>query len=245
MILAAGLGTRMRPLTLEIPKALVPVAGRPLIDYPLAAMAAAGIRRVVVNLHHLGAKVREYVGDGARWGVAVRYSEEAVLQGSGGGIRQARPLLGSGTVVTMNADTIVGIDLRPFLAEHRRRGAVATVVLRKDPEMDRFGIIGIDPAGRVGRFLEHRAPSATALLESYMFTGVQILEPGVFDFMTDPGPFSITETVYPRLLAAGQPVYGSVFRGPWLTVGTPAELAAAEAEIAKHSFDWPGWMGLS
>ena len=221
------------------------LGGRALIEYPLAAMAQAGIRRLVVNLHHLGEQVRGHLGDGSAWGVSIDYSVEPVLQGSGGGILAAQSLLGTGTVVTMNADTLVGIDLRPYIEEHRRRQAVATLVLRKDPEMERFGTIGITEGGRIGRFLSHRAPAAEEPLAAFMFTGVQILETRVFEYMTDPGPFSITESVYTRMLAAGETLLGALFDGPWLTVGTPQELANAEAGLANRALDWPAWMELS
>ena len=246
MILSAGLGTRMRPLTLTRPKPMVEVGGRPLIDFALATLAAAEIRHVVINLHHFGEQIRGYLGDGRGRGFRIEYSFEGVLQGSGGGIRDARRLLGRGTVVTLNADTLIGIDLRPFLREHRNRTAAATLVLRKDPEMDRFGTIGIAPDGRIRRFLTHMAPSATDRGEPYMFTGVQILEPRVFDYLEDEnGPFSITELTYPRMLAAGEPLFGAVFTGPWLTVGSPEELAAAEESLRRRALDWPPWMGLS
>jgi NDP-sugar pyrophosphorylase family protein len=245
MILSAGLGTRMRPQTLAKPKPLVEVGGRPLIDFALATLLAADIRDVVINLHHLGDQIRDYLGDGHARGLRIEYSFEEVLQGSGGGIRDARWLLGTGTFVTLNADTLIGIELGPFLEEHRSRAAAATLILRKDPDMDRFGTIGIAPNGRIHRFLDHMAPSACDRGEPYMFTGVQILEQRAFDYMDGSGPFSITEVTYPRMLAAGEPLFGSVFSGPWLTVGTPEELAAAEASLRRRALDWPPWMGLS
>jgi len=245
MVLSAGLGTRMRPLTLTTPKPLIEVAGRPLIDFALATLVAADIRHVVINLHHLGDQIRSYLGDGRDRGLQIEYSVEEVIQGSGGGIRDARRLLGPGTFITLNADTLIGIDLQPFLRQHRQRGAAATLILRKDPEMERFGTIGIGPDGRLKRFLAHMAPSASDGGAPHMFTGVQILEQRVFDYMEPAGPFSITETTYPRMLSAGEPLFGAVFSGPWLTVGNPGELATAEAALRRGALDWPPWMSLS
>lgn len=243
MILAAGLGTRMRPLTETRPKALVEVLGRPLIDFGLRTLAAAGLSEVIVNQHHLGDQVRAYVGNGSRWGLRVEYSPEDPLQGSGGAIRQARPLLGDTTIVALNADTLAGVELGPLIDEHRRRGAAATMVLRRDPEVGRYGAIHIRADGRIQKFLEHAAAEQMAPTEAYMFTGVQILEPLVFDFMID-GPFSITEVTYPRMLAAAVPLFGTVFEGPWLTVGTPEERVHAEGELRRRALDWPRWMEL-
>ena len=243
MVLAAGLGTRMRPLTERVPKPLIEVLGRPLIDFGLRTLAAAGIRDVVVNLHHLGDQVRNYVGDGARWGVRVAFSLEDPLQGSGGGIRQARPLLGNSTIVTLNADTLAGLELAPLIEEHVARGAAATMVLRKDAEAERFGAIRVRSDGRIQSFLKHVAPIRQEPADALMFTGVQILSPRAFNFMP-AGPFSITEVTYPQMIAAGEPVFGTVFDGPWLTVGTPDERVQAEDVLRRRALDWPRWMGL-
>jgi NDP-sugar pyrophosphorylase family protein len=237
MILAAGEGMRLRPLTETVPKALVEVAGRPLIDYAVEAVARCGIEEVVVNLYHLGEHIRDHLADGRRFGVRVSYSEETSLLGSGGGIRHARRLLGEGTFVTLNADTIIDIDLAPVLRFHREKRAAATMVLRKDPRMAEYGLIYIDRDSRVARFLKHVRPGAREPLEPYMFTGVQVLEPTVFAHMPAQGAFSITEITYPSMLASGEPIFGYPFEGPWLTVGTPDELAHARRVLSGRALD--------
>lgn len=234
MILAAGRGERLRPLTDNLPKPLVRVAGRCLIDYAIDACRNAGIHDIIVNLHHFGDQIREHLGDGTSSGVTVDYSEETTLQGSGGGIREARPMLGDTTFVTLNADTIIDIDLAPVIRAHRRTGASATLVLRKDPQMEKFGLIQLEEDGRVGAFLSTRRPGAPVSLEPYMYTGVQILEPEVFDYMPETGPFSITEVTYPQMLAADRPLFGYPFTGPWITVGTPEELRSAERRLTSQ-----------
>ena len=233
MILAAGRGERLRPLTDTVPKPMVVVGGRPLIDYALACVANAGIRRAVLNLHHLGEQIRAHVGDGSRFGLHVDYSEEVVLQETGGGIRDARPFLDGCSFVTMNADTIVDVDLRALVQAHRARGATATMLLRKDSKMNAFGLVETETDGRVGRFLGKSRPACREPLEPYMYTGVQVLEPRVFNYLQTEGPFSITKVSYPAMLEAGEAVFGSVFDGPWITVGTPAEMADANAVLAS------------
>jgi NDP-sugar pyrophosphorylase family protein len=228
MILAAGRGERLRPITLTTPKPLVVVGGRPLIDYALDCVANAGIRRVVVNLHHLGHLIREHVGDGSRFGLDVTYSEEAILQDTGGGIRDARAHLEGSTFVTLNADTIVDVDLRALASVHERHGALATMLLRKDARMKEFGIIETETDGRVGRFLGRSRDSVCEPLEPFMYTGVQALDSRVFEYLDHEGPFSITKISYPAMLAAGELVRGEPFDGAWITVGTPAELAEAD-----------------
>lgn len=235
MILAAGEGTRLRPITSTIPKAMVEVGGRPLIDYALDTVRRAGLREVVINLHYLGSMIRDYIGDGSRHGLRVRFSEEDPLLDSGGGIVHAREFLGDRTFVTLNADTIIDADLREIVESHRASRATATMVLRKDPKMAEFGLIRIDSSGRIQRFLDHAAPEAPAAeeLDAYMFSGVQVLEPTVFDYMPAEGAFSITRVTYPAMLAAEEPLHGFRFDGQWITVGTPEELADANVTLAS------------
>lgn len=228
MVLAAGRGERLRPLTDTVPKPMVVVGGRPLIDYALDCVANAGIRRVVINLHHLGSRIRDHVRDGSRFGLEVDYSVEEVLQDTGGGIRDARRFLDGSTFVTLNADTIVDVDLAGLAEAHRRSGALATMLLRKDERMAAFGLIETGPDGRVDRFLGKPRPGCGAPLEPYMYTGVQVLGPRVFDYLRTEGPFSITKVSYPAMLEAGEVVMGHAFDGAWITVGTPAEMAEAE-----------------
>lgn len=231
MILAAGRGERLRPLTDTVPKPLIVAGGRPLVDYALDCVFNAGIRHVVLNLHHLGGLIREHVGDGSRFGLSVEYSDEEILQDTGGGIRDARRYLEGGTFITLNADTIVDVDLRGLAEAHRESGALATMLLRKDARMAEFGLIETESDGRVGRFLGRARPGCREPLEPYMYTGVQVLEPAVFRYLEHDGPFSITRVSYPAMLAAGENVRGKVFDGAWITVGTAAELEQANARL--------------
>ena len=132
MILAAGLGTRLRPLTNTTPKALAPVAGRPLIEYALRFVRAQGIREVVINLHHLGDQIRARLGDGRDYGVRITYSIEERLLETGGGVKQAQAFLDGGTFLVVNSDAILDLDLAAVLAAHQRNRAVASLVLRPD-----------------------------------------------------------------------------------------------------------------
>jgi len=241
MILAAGRGERLRPITDSVPKPLLRIGGKPLIDYALACVANAGIHDVVINLHHLGAMIRDHVGDGSRYGLDVSYSVEEILQDTGGGIRDARPYLDRSTFITMNADTLVDVNLRELAEAHWGAGATATMLLRKDARMKAFGLIETAKDRRVRRFLGRGPAAADERLEPWMYAGVQVLEPRIFDYLTGQGPFSITRESYPAMLEAGEKVFGQPFEGAWITVGTPAELAEAEAllsRIDRHGAHW-------
>lgn len=232
VILAAGFGSRLRPLTDQVPKPLLQAGGCPLIAYSLALVRAAGIRDVVVNLHHRGDLIRAALGDGAAYGVHIRYSEENPILETGGAIRHAEPLLAGEAFVVLNSDIVIDLDLRALIAWHGARGALATMVLRADPEAARYGAIEIDAEQRIRRFLGQPATVA-APLTPLMFTGVHVFEPGVFAHLGH-GRFSITRETYPAMLRAGCPLFGYVFDGYWRALDTPAGLAEARAELSTR-----------
>ncbi len=229
MILAAGFGSRLRPLTDRVPKPLVEVAGRPLIAYPLALARAAGIRDVVINLHHRGADIRAALGDGSAYGMAIHYSEENPILDTGGGILRARALLGEERFVVLNSDSIIDLDLRALVDWHVGQGAAATMVLRPDREAARFGLVEIDAAHRVRRLLGRPAKVADPLT-ALMFAGVHVFEPEVFQHMAT-GTFGIVRQTYPAMMAAGCRVSGYVYDGYWRVLDTHAGLAEGRYEL--------------
>lgn len=237
MVLAAGLGTRLRPLTLTTPKPLVEVAGRPMIAWALDLVRSAGIVDVAINLHHLGDRIRAALGDGSALGLNIRYFPEDPILDTGGGIAAARGFLDGDAFVVLNSDTITDVDLPAMIAFHRERGATATMMLRPDPEAARYGVIEIDAAARVRRFLGRPAAGFRADeeggLRALMFGGVHVLEPRVFAYM-GTGAFSITRETYPRLLAAAEPVAAWVHEGFWQVLDTPGGLAAGRDAVRRH-----------
>lgn len=230
IILAAGFGRRLRPLTDRIPKPLIAVAGHPMIAYAMAVLRAAGIRDVLINLHHFGDQIRAALGDGSAYGLSIAYSEEDPILDTGGAIKKAEPFLRPGTFVAMNADTIIDLCLADVIAWHRQQRALATMVLRPDPHAARFGVIEIDTSGRIRRFLG-RPQHVAEPLRALMFAGVHVFEPDVFDYM-QPGCFGINSVTYPAMLDAGCPLFGYVFEGYWRVLDTHAGLAEGRREMA-------------
>ncbi len=230
MILAAGLGTRLRPLTDRIPKPLVEVAGHPMVAYPLAIVREAGIRDVIINLHHLGDKIREELGDGSEYGVSITYSEEHPILDTGGAIKKAERFLSGDTFVVLNGDMVIDLDLRTVIDWHRERNATATMVLRPESTDTAYGQIETDREGRIWRFLGQ--PSVVDKdLESMMFTGVHVFEPSVFRYMSE-GRFGINAETYPAMLAAGERLFGYRFDGYWSVLDTHELLEAGRREIS-------------
>lgn len=231
MILAAGLGTRLRPLTYEIPKPLVEIGGKPLIVRTIENLRAAGVCEIVINLHHLGHKIRAALGHGERWGVQIHYSEEPEILGSGGGIKAAQAYLGNGTFYVVNGDALMAVDFADVWRFHQARHALATMVLRPDANPEAWGAIEIDTEQRIRQFVG-KLPPPQVPLRKLMFTGVHVLEPAVFDYL--PLAFSsINEVFYPRAIAEGKPVFGYVYEGYWSDVGTLENLEAARRDAAE------------
>ena len=232
MVFAAGEGQRLRPVTEKTPKPLVPVAGRPMIDYPLLLLRHYGANEIIINLHHLGDQVENYLGDGARFGLKICYSRESELLDTGGGLLRAKPFLEGATFVVINTDVLIDLPLDEVLEFHRRNQAAATLVLRPDAHADRYGSTDIAADGRICRFLNTCLPATPASpRHKLMFTGVQILEPSIFQYMpaaTGSEKFSTTRDVYPRMLLASERLYGFRFDGFWQDLGTAERIEEAE-----------------
>jgi mannose-1-phosphate guanylyltransferase len=235
MVFAAGEGQRLRPITEKTPKPLVQVAGRPMIDYPLLLLRHYGAKEIIINLHHLGDQVENYLGDGARFGLKICYSRESELLDTGGGLLKAKRFFENATFIVINTDVLIDLPLAQVLELHRRNQAAATLVLRPDPEADRYGSMDIAADGRICRFLNATMPAAPSpARHTLMFTGVQILEPSIFDYMpavTGSEKFSTTKDVYPKMLLASERLFGYRFDGFWRDLGTAERIQEAERSL--------------
>ncbi|RMD99078.1 MAG: NDP-sugar synthase [Deltaproteobacteria bacterium] len=232
MVLAAGYGTRLRPLTEHTPKPLIPLFDRPLFSYHLTWLAQGGIEGVVMNAHHRADRLIEAVS-AEKIPLPVEVVQEPQILGSGGGIGNVRNFFeGRGSFLVMNGDILIDLDLRDLVAFHRKRGGVATMVLRPDPDVSRFGAIGIEADGRVRRIVSILPPWPGPLTE-YIFTGIHLFEEAIFDFIEPGKQACIVHDVYPRLFAAGLPVYGFVTKGFWADLGTPRRYLEAHFDLLR------------
>jgi NDP-sugar pyrophosphorylase family protein len=236
MVLAAGLGTRLAPLTGRVPKALLEIGGRPMIEYPLRMLAAVGVEEVIVNLYHLGERIRATLGDGARYGLRIRYSPEDPILDTGGAVAHARPLLGDEPFAIANCDALLDPDLEAVWHLHENRGALATLVVRSDPRAERYGALDLDSMGIVRRFLG-KPESVDVVLERRMFCGVHVLSPEIFAYLPALRVFSITRDLYGPLVVSGARLCGFDYRGYWRDLGTPDSLSAARNDLAARLFD--------
>lgn len=216
--MAAGFGTRLGELSEQRPKPMLPVCGAPLIRWAALWLRSQGIREIVINLHYRGEQIEAELGDGSALGLAIAYSREAEILGTGGGLRNARALLddGKGTpIVAMNGKVILDLELAPVLALHEEHDAEATMVLRADPEADRWGSLRTDAEGRVTHLLGKPGPSGPAGGPALMFTGVQVLAPRFLDRIPPEGQQCVVRTAYSQLHAEGGAFRGFVTEDYW------------------------------
>ncbi len=235
-VLAAGLGTRLRPLTDFKPKPLVPVAGLPLLEWALDALDALGVTAVGVNLFHHADQVPTALAHRMLQPVFVH---EETLQGTGGGLRGLAAALPRTTLVAANGDALFDFDLAPVLAAHKAQGALGTLALRRPRPGEDFGRVAIDPiTGQIARIAEVRGPNADAAgLVEAVFTGVQVLEPALIDALPREGACDVLRTAWAKRLAEGARLIGTFVPDDalWVDVGTPARYLEAQTEALRRS----------
>ncbi|MFP2934079.1 NDP-sugar synthase, partial [Pyxidicoccus sp. 3LG] len=241
MVLCAGLGTRLRPLTERWPKPAMPLLGQPLLRYHLAVLKAAGVTAVGINTHHLPDTMAEVArAECERVKLPLHVVHEPVIQGTGGGIRGLRDFLSGDDFIVFNGDILYPVDLRPVVAMHRASGAVATMVLQPMPESEKYAAVEMDAAGRVRRIASH-GPGGEGL-SPWHFTGVHVMSPRIFDFMSKEGPEDINREVYVRAMEAGQTVRGVRVDGYWSDLGTPSRYLATVLDVlaGRVRLEWLG-----
>ncbi len=241
LLLTAGLGTRLQPLTYLRAKAAVPINGEALVVRAIRALAAAGIRDLVLNLHHKPATIAAIVGDGAGLGVRVRYSWEQPVLGSAGGPRRALPLLADGPdddFLIVNGDTLTSLNFGSLLARHRESGALVTMALIKNPRPEHYGGVQVSSDGWVTGFSRRRDVSVHRTGHeppSLHFIGVQVARARVFADLEDGVPYESVNALYPRLIAAHtRAVAAHVSSSSFLDIGTPADCLETSIELSER-----------
>jgi mannose-1-phosphate guanylyltransferase / phosphomannomutase len=233
VILAAGEGTRLRPLTLTRPKALIEVAGVPVLEHLLALLSGHGVRQVAINLHYLPEAITDFAGDGGGWGLTVSYlREEPHLLGSGGTLRAlAQAGFLSEPFFLLYGDVLTDIDLQWLAEQHRARRAALTCLLHRVPDPWTKGVADLAPDGRLRRFVEKppRGQEASDLVAA----GIYLADPALTPVIPAITPCDFGSDVVPVAIAAGLPVYGIQAAGAYICdIGTPEALAGAQRDSA-------------
>lgn len=254
MVLAAGKGTRVRPITNIVPKPMIPLIGKPIMQSIVEHLRDCGFDQIVVNTSHLASQIEDYFGNGSSLGVEMAYSFEGLLTngrlegeaiGSAGGMKKIQEFSGffDDTFVVLCGDALIDVDLREAVRFHRERGAIATIILRDVPreEVFRYGVVATDPGGRITQFQEK--PAVQDAVSTTINTGIYLFEPSVFDYIPAGVPFDIGGELFPALVAAGAPMFGINLPFNWVDIGSvPDYWEATRLAVSGdvHGYRMPG-----
>ena len=223
MILAAGFGTRLFPLTIDRTKPAIPFLGKPLVGYVAEYVAKFGFKEVVVNLHHQPESVKNALGDGTDFGVKIHYTlEEPQILGTAGALDNARHLLEDETFLIVNGKIITDIDISAALETHKKSGAIATMVLKENPQRERFTEVHTENnlVTGFGDFPKKIQNLKSKIQNPLMFTGIHILEPRVFDYIPRGVYSDIVPTFYNPAIAGGEKIAAHITGGKWFELST-------------------------
>lgn len=229
--MAAGLGTRLRPLTYEVPKPMVPVANRPVIEQILRLLAKQGFGQVVSNLHWFPDTITERLGDGSDLGLELTYSFEDELLGTAGGVRNVREYFGDEPFAVLAGDALTDVDLAALMAAHEANDGVATLVVKRVANTREYGVVVTAPDGRVEGFQEK--PDPAEALSDRANCMIYALSPEIFDYFPDKAEVDFALDVFPALLAADVPFYVHETDSYWNDVGSPPEYLQGNLDVVE------------
>ena len=222
MVLAAGVGSRLEPISSHIPKPLVPVLNRPVMEHILALLHQHGITDVVSNTHHMADLLQKHFEDNPPAGMKISFFEETELTGDAGGVRAAREFLEDDTFIVIMGDLITNANLSALIEDHKRKGALATIAVKQVEDVTRFGVMRRDADGFIQEFQEK--PAAHEAISNDISTGIYILEPEIFKHIPSSGVVGFGRQIFPSLVSSNLPVLGSELEGYWSDIGTLQDL---------------------
>ncbi|MHB0976072.1 MAG: nucleotidyltransferase family protein [Candidatus Aquicultorales bacterium] len=229
MILAGGLGTRLRPAVENLPKSMAPVAGKPFLEHQLIRLKTFGYTEVVLLVGHMSELISDRFEDGSSLGMDISYSKEETPLGTGGAVRNALHLLKK-TFLLLNGDTFFDVDYNELADLHRERRAVLTIALAHAEEAARYGLVRVGEDGRVLAF-DDKAANGPGLING----GVYVMERSAIERVPEGQRISLEKEVIPEVIKSGLPVYGRIFKGAFIDIGTPEAYEMAQHFLAGGS----------
>ena len=226
VVMAGGEGSRLRPVTANRPKPLVPICNQPIMEHILTLLKRHGCHEIVSTLYYLSEEIQGYFGDGSDFGVKMHYSIETTPLGTAGSVKKAESLLKDDTFLIVSGDALTDCDLGKAIAFHREKKSLATLILYRVQSPLEFGVVITDDEGKVVRFLEK--PSWSEVFSDTVNTGMYILEPEIFEYMDPNKPYDWSGDIFPRLLAEGKSMYGYVMDEYWADVGSLTQYREAQ-----------------
>lgn len=235
VVMAGGEGTRLRPMTSSMPKPLLPVANRPIMEHVLRLLKRHGLTETVVTVQFLASLVRNYFGDGEELGMDLTYANEEKPLGTAGSVKNAEEALKHDSFLVISGDALTDFDLTELINFHREKGGLVTVCLTRVPNPLEFGITIVDDNGQVERFLEK--PTWGQVFSDTVNTGIYVMEPEVFDYVAADVSVDWSGDVFPQLMKEGKPIYGYIAEGYWEDVGTHESYIKAQADVLEGKVD--------
>lgn len=239
MIMAAGVGSRLEPLTCNIPKPMVPVVNRPAMEHIIHLLVKNNITQIAANLWYLPEKIQSYFGDGGKYGVELHYSLEKELMGTAGGVKKLESFLDE-TFVVISGDALTDIDLWSLIRRHQETGALATLALKEVSDPRQFGVVITDETGRIKAFQEKPRPAEA--LSKLANTGIYVFKPEIFKYIPSDTVFDFGKQLFPKLVESGVEIYGHNVKGYWCDIGTLNQYRIANYDVLKGlvKIDIPG-----
>ncbi len=229
VVMAGGEGSRLRPLTSNRPKPMVPICNRPIMEHIVALLAKHGCDEIISTLYYLGDEISSHFADGFDFGVKMHYSAETAPLGTAGSVKKAEAFLCDGTFVIVSGDALTDCDLTKAIEFHRSRSSLATLILHHVRTPLDFGVVVTDETGRITRFVEQ--PNWSEVISDTVNTGMYILEPEVLSFMDRDQVYDWSGDIFPRLLELNLPMYGYIMDGYWADVGSLSQYREAQRDF--------------
>lgn len=237
VVMAGGEGSRLRPITSNRPKPMVPICNQPIMEHIITLLKRHGIREVVTTLYYLGDEISGHFGDGSDFDISMTYSVETSPLGTAGSVKKAEAELRGGTFLIVSGDALTDCDLTKAIEFHRANKSLATLILYRVPSPLDFGVVITDDSGQIVRFLEK--PSWSEVFSDTVNTGMYILEPEIFDFMEPERVYDWSADIFPRLLEEGLPIFGYVMSEYWTDVGSLTQYREAHEDLLSGKVNLP------
>lgn len=231
IIIAGGLGTRLRPLTYNTPKPIVPVVNRPFIVHQIEHLVKHGVDEIILSLHYLPDEIKKILGDGRQWGIKINYSIEEHPLGTAGAVKNADKFFDSGPMVIFNGDVLTDINISKVVNFHREKRARVTLTLTEVEDPTPFGLILTDKEGRVTKFIEK--PGWNVVTAKTINAGIYVVDPKIFANVPKGKEHSFERELYPALLEKGEPIFGFLSKAYWIDIGNPEKYKEAHQAILR------------
>ncbi|MFC1512785.1 sugar phosphate nucleotidyltransferase, partial [bacterium] len=240
-VMSAGEGTRLRPLTYDVPKPMIPVANKPVLENTIELLKKYGIRDIIINLYTHPQLIRNYFKDGKKFGVNITYSVEKKLKGTAGGVRKMSDKFDD-TFIVMSGDGLIDIDLKKVISFHKKKKSIATIVLKRLDARFEYGVVFTKEDSSISKFVEK--PAWADVSENRVNTGIYILEPEIFNYIPKNRFYDFGSNVWPKLIQKSVPFFAYETHGYWCDIGSLLEYRRAQRDVINQrlKFDIKGNM---